>query len=176
MSQNITLLNTDFQNVPAVELPKTGGGIATFVDTTGFPLVCQETQTYNVTLDEDSDEFPLQQFDLHGREIKFIGIAAASVSLSTTATTSQTRYIVSLLYSADWLLFTTRATNFLGYCLRVGRTSTTAYAYGTSGAGSYFAIQDEDLLASGGCVIKSLTPTTAGYFKAGLNYHVFIGG
>lgn len=34
MSQNITLWNASYSNVPAVTLPKTGGGTATFTDVT----------------------------------------------------------------------------------------------------------------------------------------------
>ena len=34
MSQNITLLGASYTDVPSVELPKTGGGTASFVDTT----------------------------------------------------------------------------------------------------------------------------------------------
>ena len=34
MSQNITLLGASYSDVPAVTLPKTGGGTATFTDTT----------------------------------------------------------------------------------------------------------------------------------------------
>lgn len=32
MAQNITLMGASYSDVPAVELPKTGGGTATFVD------------------------------------------------------------------------------------------------------------------------------------------------
>lgn len=32
MAQNITLLGANYSAVPAVQLPKTGGGTATFVD------------------------------------------------------------------------------------------------------------------------------------------------
>ena len=32
MSQNISIMGANYQNVPAVELPKTGGGKATFTD------------------------------------------------------------------------------------------------------------------------------------------------
>lgn len=32
MAQNITLMGANFSAVPAVQLPKTGGGTATFVD------------------------------------------------------------------------------------------------------------------------------------------------
>lgn len=34
MAQNITLLGASYSAVPAVNLPKTGGGTATFTDTT----------------------------------------------------------------------------------------------------------------------------------------------
>ena len=34
MAQNITLLGASYSNVPAVKLPKTGGGTATFTDVT----------------------------------------------------------------------------------------------------------------------------------------------
>lgn len=34
MSQNITLLGASYSAVPAVQLPKTGGGTATFTDVT----------------------------------------------------------------------------------------------------------------------------------------------
>ena len=34
MAQNITLLGASYSNVPSVRLPKTGGGTATFDDTT----------------------------------------------------------------------------------------------------------------------------------------------
>lgn len=32
MAKNITLLGASYPDVPAVELPKTGGGTATFID------------------------------------------------------------------------------------------------------------------------------------------------
>ena len=34
MAQSITLLNATYTNVPAVDLPKTGGGTARFMDVT----------------------------------------------------------------------------------------------------------------------------------------------
>ena len=32
MAKNISLLGADYPNVPAVQLPQTGGGVATFYD------------------------------------------------------------------------------------------------------------------------------------------------
>lgn len=34
MGQNVTIQGASYEDVPAVNLPKTGGGMATFVDTT----------------------------------------------------------------------------------------------------------------------------------------------
>lgn len=144
-------------------------------DYTSFPLVCRYTQTYNMTLDTDSDEFPLQAFDLHGGTIKTIQISCGSFSLTTTSSATS-RYIASLLYSADSLLMTAAPTSWLGLCVRCSRTSTTAHTYVTSGGGSYFSLLNENLLASGGASIKSVNTGTLGFFRAGLTYHVMVGG
>lgn len=48
MAQNITLLGASYSNVPAVELPKTGGGTAKFYDDTGSETVT-ENGTFDVT-------------------------------------------------------------------------------------------------------------------------------
>lgn len=39
MAQNITLMGASYSSVPAVTLPKTGGGIATFTDVTDTTAV-----------------------------------------------------------------------------------------------------------------------------------------
>ena len=48
MAQNITLLGASYSDVPAVTLPKTGGGTATFYDDTGSQTYT-ENGTYDVT-------------------------------------------------------------------------------------------------------------------------------
>lgn len=48
MAQNITLLGADYPNVPAVDLPKTGGGTARFYDVNGS-LSITSNGTYDVT-------------------------------------------------------------------------------------------------------------------------------
>lgn len=48
MAQNITLLGASYEDVPAVTLPKTGGGTATFYDDTGSQTYT-ENGTYDVT-------------------------------------------------------------------------------------------------------------------------------
>ena len=47
MAKNISLLGVDYESVPAVELPQTGGGTATFYDDTGT-LSITENGVYNV--------------------------------------------------------------------------------------------------------------------------------
>ena len=45
MSQNITLLGASYANVPAVNLPKTGGGTATFTDVTDTTATASDVAT-----------------------------------------------------------------------------------------------------------------------------------
>ena len=48
MAQNITIMGGSYSDVPAVTLPKTGGGTATFYDASGSQTVT-ENGTYDVT-------------------------------------------------------------------------------------------------------------------------------
>ena len=45
MSQNITLLGASYSSVPAVKLPKTGGGTATFTDVTDTTATADDVAT-----------------------------------------------------------------------------------------------------------------------------------
>jgi hypothetical protein len=45
LAQNITILGASYQNVPAVELPKTGGGTASFTDVTDTTAVAADVAT-----------------------------------------------------------------------------------------------------------------------------------
>lgn len=45
MAKNVTLLGANYQNVPAVDLPQTGGGTATFTDVSDTTAV--ETDVVN---------------------------------------------------------------------------------------------------------------------------------
>ena len=53
MSQNITLLGASYSDVPAVDLPKTGGGTARFVDESG--IVTYYVSTSSPTSSDGSD-------------------------------------------------------------------------------------------------------------------------
>lgn len=45
MAQNITLMGASYTNVPAVELPKTGGGKAVFTDTSDANALASQILT-----------------------------------------------------------------------------------------------------------------------------------
>jgi hypothetical protein len=48
MAKNVTLWNASYSNVPAITVPKTGGGTATFYDADGTQTKTQNG-TYDVT-------------------------------------------------------------------------------------------------------------------------------
>lgn len=53
MSQNITLLGASYSDVPAVDLPKTGGGTARFVDES--EIITYYVSTSSPTSSDGSD-------------------------------------------------------------------------------------------------------------------------
>ncbi len=55
MAQNISLLGANYTGVPAVELPKTGGGTATFVDEAEIVTVYKGTSAPSASLGEVGD-------------------------------------------------------------------------------------------------------------------------
>lgn len=55
MAQNITLLGASYSNVPAVDLPKTGGGTARFIDETEVVTYYTSTSTPTSSQGNDGD-------------------------------------------------------------------------------------------------------------------------
>lgn len=55
MAQNITLLGGSYTDVPAVTLPKTGGGTATFVDEEEVVSCYKGTSTPSSSLGSNGD-------------------------------------------------------------------------------------------------------------------------
>lgn len=55
MAQNITLMGASYSDVPAVNLPKTGGGLATFIDETDVITYYTGSTTPSASLGEDGD-------------------------------------------------------------------------------------------------------------------------
>ena len=55
MAQNITIWGASYSDVPAVELPKTGGGTATFVDEDEIVTYYTGSSTPSSSLGENGD-------------------------------------------------------------------------------------------------------------------------
>lgn len=55
MAQNISLLGAQYNAVPAILVPKTGGGTATFVDDAEIITVYKGTSTPSASLGEVGD-------------------------------------------------------------------------------------------------------------------------
>lgn len=55
MAQNITLMGANYSDVPAVTLPKTGGGTATFVDEAEIVTVYKGTSAPSASLGNVGD-------------------------------------------------------------------------------------------------------------------------
>ena len=55
MSQNITLLGASYADVPAVDLPKTGGGTARFVDESEIVTYYVSTSSPTSSAGSDGD-------------------------------------------------------------------------------------------------------------------------
>lgn len=55
MAQNITLLGASYSDVPAVELPKTGGGTAQFIDAATIRHYYTGSSAPTAALGEDGD-------------------------------------------------------------------------------------------------------------------------
>ena len=56
MAQNISLMGASYADVPAVELPKTGGGTARFTDTSGVTAVASDVASGKVFVDANGEE------------------------------------------------------------------------------------------------------------------------
>lgn len=55
MAQNISLLGANYTGVPAVDLPKTGGGTATFIDEEEIVTYYTGTSTPSSSLGSNGD-------------------------------------------------------------------------------------------------------------------------
>ena len=137
MAQNITLMGASYSAVPAVTLPKTGGGTATFTDVTDTTAAASDvasgkyfytsggvkTQGTNsggggsatvATKTATATNYPtsLSFTGLGGQPKAFFVRPTNSITVSTSSSSSY-YYIVSMVYDG---------TNTKGSCLRMGST------------------------------------------------------
>lgn len=151
----------------------------TGLDYNDFSLVCQKMQVFSVTIDKRSVEFPIPAFDIGGRSIKYMYIYTSGCDLSLTSNMSTTRYITDFTYSADGLVHGGR--KYLFHSVILKRTSSNSSiefpVYSSITEGYYAALQNTNLLASGGAkIVVNNSHETVGYWRPKSTYYVLIGG
>lgn len=150
MAQNVTIAGASYSDVPAINVPKTGGGTATFVDPTGNKELTQQTGTdvsTNATASVRSATLALNTPSINSST----GVVTAS------ATLSQSGWVGSAP-SSKTLNLTTQA----AATINPTTSEQTAVAAGryTTGAVKIGAIQTETKTASAN---GDVTPTSGKY-------------
>ena len=88
MAQNISLMGADFPDVPAVILPKTGGGTALFTDVSGTTALASDVQSgKKIYLTDGSEATGSYVWNWMGEEAEHVSevYAATTTALSSTS-------------------------------------------------------------------------------------------
>ena len=168
MSQNITLLGASYSAVPSVNLPKTGGGTASFVDV---------TDTTAAASDVASGKYFYTASGVRTAGTSSGGGGASmnvQVAQSTSRATSSTyTSVISLTcsvagtYDVYWSCFRSSTSGTSGSQLHVGSS-----AYGTANTTFTNHIQNNHLTG----VTLSKNQTVAVYVRSrGSNYYAYVG-
>lgn len=170
MAQNITWLGASYSNVPAVELPKTGGGTATFYDDTG-----SQTYTENGT------------YDVTGLAEAVVNVAGGESATVATVTATPSSNATSLAFTVagepkafavmTGAQITLASTRYVMAVMSNGTTTYGVYGYKGSGGGSsaycyYSASYFSFTYSNGTLTVKSSSSTNGGYFKSGTSYRL----
>lgn len=133
MAQNITLMGASYQNVPAVLLPKTGGGQARFTDTTPTTAVESDVASGKVFIKADGSQATGTASGGGGESKNSQTAQSTSRSTSTTYTE-----VISLTcektgtYDVYWSTFRSSTSGTWGSQLYLDNT-----AYGSAQTGSW---------------------------------------
>lgn len=133
MAQNITLLGANYQAVPAVLLPKTGGGQARFTDTTPTTAVESDVASGKVFIKADGSQATGTASGGGGESKNSQTAQSTSRSTSTTYTE-----VISLTcektgtYDVYWSTFRSSTSGTWGSQLYLDNT-----AYGSAQTGSW---------------------------------------
>ena len=143
MSQNITLMGANYSNVPAVTLPKTGGGTARFTDVTDTTATASDVAsgTYFYTASGVKTQGTASGGGGGGGMNKQIYVGNESVAVNTyTATAVSLKVAVSGTYKVSWMGIRNTTSGTSGsqlYRTRNGTTSAIGNANTSFGLTNY---------------------------------------
>ena len=109
MAKNITLMGANYPNVPAVQLPQTGGGTATFYDLSEA-LITEEKANNQITWNSASDPYQEAYIPISKQGYTPIGI----VGYNITGSGSSYCYLSRLIFTSTYFFYTARRTTTPG--------------------------------------------------------------
>ena len=173
MAQNITLLGASYNAVPAVTLPKTGGGTATFTDV---------TDTTAAAADVASGKYFYTSAGVKTQGTASGGGSGATVKTTTAKTSSNATSIQFTNLSAKPKMFSVvlDQQSTLGstrYVIAVHSDGTNTYGtWGYSSSNTRYAYYSDSYFTwtynNGTLTITTNSSTNGGYFRSGYNYRL----
>lgn len=127
MAQNITIMGASYSAVPAVTLPKTGGGTAKFTDVTGTTATVSDVASGKVFFDSSGTQQTGTASGGGGSSMNmqaYLGTATRTAN-SYGATTVTLTVEVSGTYTVSWTAWRSSSSGTMGTNLHVNNTTGT---------------------------------------------------
>lgn len=167
MAQNITLLGASYSAVPAVTLPKTGGGTARFDDATVTTATAADVASGKVFLAADGTITTGTSSGGGSSKNVQVGQSTSRATSSTYTKLASLTCATSGTYDVYWSCFRSSTSGTSGSQLYVGGS-----AYGTANTTFSNHIQNNHLTG----VQISANQEVAAYARSrGSNYYAYIG-
>lgn len=168
MAQNITLMGANYSAVPAVELPKTGGGVARFDDVTVTTATAADVAQGKVFVASDGT---ITTGTASGGASKNVQIAQGVNRVATTSYTAVSGQTLTVeksgTYDVYWVGFRSSTGGTNGSQLYIGST-----AYGT--AQTTFTNHGQSIHLSNVSLTQGQTVTVRARAR-GTNYYMYVG-
>lgn len=168
MAQNITLMGASYSAVPAVTLPKTGGGTASFTDVTDTTAAASDVATGKYFYTANGTRTAGTNSGGGGSSMN-VQVAQATTRASSSTYTSCVSLTCSVAgtYDVYWSCFRSSTSGTSGSQLYIGNS-----AYGTANTTFTNHIQNNHLTG----VELAKNDTVAVYARSrGSNYYAYVG-